>query len=80
MMAKLNFQHHYSSLRSHMIRQKSLSYADLALKIHFLLMLKTFVLFNNFVETDTFFINQENWFFFKLLLSIQFHSAEFSLG
>ncbi len=44
--AKLNFQHHYSSLQCHMILQKSFLYADLLLKKHFLLllMLKTVVL------------------------------------
>ncbi len=37
--------HHYSSLQCHMILQKSFQYADLLLKVHFLLlsMLKTVV-------------------------------------
>ncbi len=35
--AQLYFQHHYSSLQHHMILQKSLKYADLLLKKHFLL-------------------------------------------
>ncbi len=50
-LAKLNFQHHYSSLQSHMSPQKLFEYADLLLKKHFLLlsMLKTY-----FVETQTF--------------------------
>jgi len=50
-MAKLNFQHHYSSLQCHMILQKSFWYADLLLKKHFLLMLKTVLLLNTFKET-----------------------------
>ncbi len=36
--AKLNFQHHYSSLQCHMILQKSFQYADLQLKKHLLLL------------------------------------------
>jgi len=35
MVAKLNFQHHYSSLQRKMILQKSFKYADLFLKKHF---------------------------------------------
>ncbi len=31
----MNFQHHYSSLQCHMIRQKSFSYTDLVLKKHY---------------------------------------------
>ncbi len=38
--AALYFQHHYSSLQCHMIRQKSFSYADLLLMKHFLLLKK----------------------------------------
>ncbi|XDV39993.1 hypothetical protein PO909_009159 [Leuciscus waleckii] len=45
-MAKLYFQHHYSSLHCHMILQK---FADLLLKKHFhLSILKTVVLLNIF--------------------------------
>jgi len=36
-MAKLKFQHHYSSLQCHMILQKSFEYADLMRRKHFLL-------------------------------------------
>jgi len=52
MMTKLNFQHHYSGLQCHMILQKSLLYADLVLKKHFLLssMLKTAVLLNSLIK------------------------------
>jgi len=32
--SNLNFQHHYSSLRCHMILQKTTEYADLLLKKH----------------------------------------------
>jgi len=32
--AKLNFQHHYSSLQCHMILQKSFKYYDLLLNIN----------------------------------------------
>ncbi len=42
-MAKLNCQHHYSSLQCHMILQKSFKYADLVPKKHiFLLISKIF--------------------------------------
>ncbi len=53
-MAKLNFQHHYSS---HMIFQKSFLFADLVLKKHFLVlsMLNKTVLLNIFVETMLYF-------------------------
>ncbi len=55
--AKLNFQHHYSSLQCHMILQKSFLYADLVIKKHLLLllMLKTVVPLNIFVKTVTHF-------------------------
>ncbi len=55
--AKLNFQHHYSSLQCHMILQKSFIYADLVIKKHLLLllMLKTVVPLNIFVKTVTHF-------------------------
>jgi len=49
-LAKLNFQHHYSSLQCHMILQKSFPYADLVLK-KLSVMLETVVLLNIFVET-----------------------------
>jgi len=56
-MTKMCFQHHYSSLQCLMILRKSFDYASLVLKEHFLLvlMLKTVVLLNIFVETETFF-------------------------
>jgi len=38
MMAKLNFQHHYSSLQRHMIFQKSFYHAESGLKKHFILL------------------------------------------
>ncbi len=68
-MAKLNFQHHNPSLQSHMIFQKALYYADLVLKKHFLLllMLRTVVLVNIFVETVI--------HFFRIIWWIQ-HSKE----
>ncbi len=53
-MSKLKFQHHYSSLRHHMILQKSFQNADLPLKKHIFLLLsrlKTIVLLNNFAKT-----------------------------
>jgi len=37
-MAKLNFQHHYSSLQRHMILQKSFYQAESGLKKHFILL------------------------------------------
>jgi len=48
-MAKLYFQHHYSSLQCHVIPQKGFC-ADMMLKKHFLLLsvLKTDVLLNIF--------------------------------
>jgi len=50
MMAKLNFQHHYSSLQCLMILQKSFYYADL--KKHVLLItLKTVVVLHKYVYT-----------------------------
>ncbi len=65
-MAKLNFQHHYSSLHCHMIHQKSFEYADLLLKKHFLSILKTVVVLD---------ILWKIWFFFtnadKQMLSIK---------
>ncbi len=57
-MAKLNFQHHYSSLQCHMILQKTFKRANLVLKKHFLLliMLKTVVLLSTSCGNhDTFF-------------------------
>ncbi len=51
--AKLNFQHHCSSLQCHMILQLSFWYDYLLLNKHFLLLsiLKTVVMLNIFVET-----------------------------
>jgi len=39
-MAKLNVQHHYSSLHCHMILQKSFEYVHLVIKKHFWLFFK----------------------------------------
>ncbi len=51
MILKLYFHLHYSSLKCHMILQKSFYYADLMLKFFFLfLMLKTIVLLNMFAN------------------------------
>ncbi len=46
-MAKLNFQHHYSSFQCHMILQKSFKYVDLGLKKHFYIV-KTVILLGLF--------------------------------
>jgi len=55
--AKMNFQHHFSSLQCHVILQKSFWYADLVLKKHFvwISMMQTVMLLNVFVVIVHFF-------------------------
>ncbi len=66
-MAKIHFQHHCPSLHVHMILQKW-EHFELVLKKHFLLeMLKTFVLFNVFVETIIIFFSYL-WIVFIFLM------------
>jgi len=52
-MAKLNFQHHYSSLQSH-DPSEIIVFCDFTITITTLLMLKTIMLLNIFVKTKQF--------------------------